>query len=79
MTRVLTDSPSDPSLLNTTAPASSPSARSPPSGRSLCFADRLAEALGNRSKGLVFDADNQKLEEYLERWLADSVRGSVKP
>ena len=42
-------------------------------------ADRLAEALGNRSKGLVFDADNQKLEEYLERWLADSVRGSVKP
>ena len=42
-------------------------------------ADRLAEALGNRSKGLVFDADNKKVEEYLERWLNDSVRGSVKP
>ena len=42
-------------------------------------ADRLAEALGNRSKGLVFDADNQKVEEYLERWLNDSVHGSVKP
>ncbi len=41
-------------------------------------ADRLAEALGNRSKGLVFDAENQKLGEYLDRWLADSVRGSVK-
>ncbi len=42
-------------------------------------ADKLAEALGNRSKGLVFDADNQKLGDYLDRWLADSVQGSVKP
>ena len=42
-------------------------------------ADKLAEALGDRSKGLVFEADNVKVGEYLERWLADSVRDTVRP
>ena len=42
-------------------------------------ADKLAEALGDRSKGLVFEADNLKVGEYLERWLADSVRDTVRP
>jgi integrase len=42
-------------------------------------AEKLIEALSNRNKGLVFDADNQKLGDYLDRWLNDSVRGSVKP
>src|SRR5215207_2311482 len=39
--------------------------------------EKLIEALSNRNKGLVFDADNMKVSEYLERWLADSVRDTV--
>src|SRR3712207_9532308 len=42
-------------------------------------ADKLIEALSNRNKGLVFDADNLRLGEYLERWLTDSVRDTVRP
>ena len=41
-------------------------------------ADRLAEALGDRSKGLVFESDNVKLGEYMALWLADSVRDTVR-
>src|SRR5919205_3315687 len=40
---------------------------------------KLAEARGDAAKGLVFDADTLKLGEYLERWLADSVAGTVRP
>jgi integrase len=42
-------------------------------------AEQLIEALSNRNKGLVFDADNLKLGEYLGRWLTDSVRDTVRP
>ncbi len=42
-------------------------------------ADKLAEALGDRSKGLVFEAGNLRVGEYLERWLADSVHDTVRP
>jgi integrase len=35
--------------------------------------------MADRDGGLVFDAKNQTVGEYLERWLNDSVRGSVKP
>jgi integrase len=42
-------------------------------------AEKLIEALSNRNKGLVFEADNLKLGEYLGRWLADSVRDTVRP
>jgi integrase len=31
--------------------------------------EKLIEALSNRNKGLVFDADNMKVSEYLQRWL----------
>lgn len=41
--------------------------------------EKLTKAMVDRDGGLVFDADNQKLGEYLDRWLNDSVRGSVKP
>ena len=34
--------------------------------------------MADRDGGLVFDADNQKLGAYLGRWLADSVRDTVK-
>jgi integrase len=40
---------------------------------------KLAEARGDAAKGLVFDADNIKLGEYLERWLTDSVADTVRP
>jgi integrase len=39
---------------------------------------KLTEALAERNKGLVYDSGNVTLEEYLGRWLEDSVRSSVK-
>ena len=39
----------------------------------------LAEARGDAARGLVFDAENLKLGEYLARWLADSVADTVRP
>lgn len=35
--------------------------------------------MADRDGGLVFDADNLKVGEYLERWLNDSVRDTVRP
>ena len=40
--------------------------------------EKLTKARADRDGGLVFDADNMKLGEYLERWLSDSVRDTVK-
>ena len=40
---------------------------------------KLAEARGDAARGLIFDADNLKLGEYLDRWLADSVSDTVRP
>jgi integrase len=40
---------------------------------------KLAEARGDVARGLVFDADNLKLDEYLDRWLTDSVADTVRP
>ena len=42
-------------------------------------AEKLTEAMADRDGGLVFDAENQTVGEYLQRWLDDSARGSVKP
>jgi len=39
---------------------------------------KLAEAMGDAARGIVFDAQNQTVSEYLERWLADSVRNMVR-
>lgn len=39
---------------------------------------KLAEARGDAAKGLIFDADNLKLGEYLDRWLPDSVADTVR-
>jgi len=41
--------------------------------------ERLTKAKAERDGGLVFDADNIKLGEYLGRWLTDSVRDTVRP
>ena len=41
-------------------------------------AAKLAKALSDREGGLVFDAGNLTLGEYLLRWLSDSVRSTVR-
>jgi integrase len=41
-------------------------------------ADKLADALANRDKGIVFDAGALTLGAYMDRWLYDSVRGTVR-
>jgi len=40
--------------------------------------EKLTKARADRDDGLVFDADNMKVGEYLERWLVDSVRDTVR-
>jgi integrase len=40
--------------------------------------DKLAKALSDRSSGLDFDAGAMTVGEYLERWLKDSVRSTVR-
>ena len=41
-------------------------------------ATKLARALSDRESGLTFDADNRALNDYLDQWLSDSVRGTVR-
>ena len=41
-------------------------------------AEKLAKAVMDRADGLVFDGGTLRLFEYLERWLADSVRDTVR-
>ncbi len=39
---------------------------------------KLTEAIADRDGGLVYDAGKLTVGEYLDRWLADSVKGTVK-
>jgi integrase len=39
---------------------------------------KLTEAMANRDDGLVYDAGKLTVGEYMDRWLADSVKGKVK-
>ncbi len=41
-------------------------------------ATKLAKALADREGGLVFDAGNLTVGEYLDRWLAECVQGTVR-
>ena len=41
-------------------------------------ARKLTRAIADADGGLVFDAENMTVGEYLERWLEDSVRGTVR-
>src|SRR5215204_2689140 len=41
-------------------------------------AAKLAKAISDREGGLVFDAGTLKLGDYLDRWLANSVKGTVR-
>src|SRR5918997_1240742 len=40
--------------------------------------EKLTKAKANRDDGLIFDADNLTVGRYLQRWLTDSVRDTVK-
>src|SRR5215207_61755 len=40
--------------------------------------EKLAKAMADRDGGLVFDADNLKVGEYMARWLSDAVQGTVR-
>src|SRR5215217_1239123 len=40
---------------------------------------KLRKARGDAERGLVSDGGNVALSDYLDRWLNESVRGSVKP
>jgi integrase len=39
---------------------------------------KLAKAMADRDGGLIFDAGNLTVGEYMDRWLSDSVRGTVR-
>ena len=39
---------------------------------------KLAKAIAERDGGFIFDGENMRVEEYLKRWLNDSVKGSVR-
>ena len=41
--------------------------------------EKLTKAMADRDGGLVFDADNLKVGEYLGLWLFDSVKDTVRP
>jgi integrase len=40
--------------------------------------EKLTRAIADRDGGCIFDDENMSVEEYLERWLDDCVRGSVR-
>jgi Phage integrase, N-terminal SAM-like domain len=42
-------------------------------------AKKLTKAMSDRDEGLVFDDENLRVEEFLNRWLNDSVRDNVRP
>jgi integrase len=39
---------------------------------------KLTKAMSDRDGGLIFDAGKMTLGEYLDRWLVDSARGTVR-
>jgi hypothetical protein len=39
---------------------------------------KLTKAMSDRDDGMVFDAGNLQLGEYLRRWLDDSVKDTVR-
>src|SRR5919112_818857 len=41
-------------------------------------AAKLTKAMADRDSGLFFNAENLKVGEYLERWLEDSVKDTVR-
>ena len=49
------------------------------SGKTRAEASRkLTEAMSNRDGGLIYDAGKLTVGKYLDRWLADSVKGTLR-
>src|SRR5829696_3344409 len=42
-------------------------------------AEKLTRAMADRDNGLDFDAKNVRVGEYLDKWLTDAVRDTVRP
>src|ERR671920_684913 len=42
------------------------------------LAEKLTKAMADRDSGLIFDAGKMTVGEYLDRWLSDSVKGTVR-
>jgi integrase len=40
---------------------------------------KLAEAMGDAARGIVFDDENMTVSEYMTRWLEDSAKGDLAP
>lgn len=40
---------------------------------------KLTKQMAESDGGVVFDAENQTVEEYVSRWLEDSARGNIAP
>lgn len=40
---------------------------------------KLAEAMGDAARGIVFDDENMTVGEYVRRWLEDSAKGDLAP
>jgi integrase len=40
--------------------------------------EKLTKAIADRDGGFIFDDENMSVGEYMNRWLSDSVRGSVR-
>ena len=41
-------------------------------------AEKLSKAVSDRVGGVVFDGDGETLGAYLQRWIEEVVRGTVK-
>ena len=41
-------------------------------------AENLTKAMADRNSGFIFDAGNLTVGKYLDSWLSDSVRGTVR-
>src|SRR5215212_10251677 len=41
-------------------------------------AEKLTKAMADRDGGIVYDAGKLTVGEYLDRWLSDSVRSTVR-
>lgn len=40
---------------------------------------KLAEAMGDAARGIVFNDENMTISEYMTRWLEDSAKGDLAP
>jgi integrase len=40
---------------------------------------KLAEAMGDAARGIVFNDENMIVSEYMTRWLEDSAKGDLAP